>query len=94
MLLKDYRYNLKRSDLSSKLNITGWYKLTCDHISYWDNEILKIGKHSFRFIMTLHVHHWDTMMNFEETTKSLFPSDLFIQLGNHKLLILMISLMT
>jgi flavorubredoxin len=72
--------------LSSRLNITGWYKVTCDHISYWDNEILKIGKHSFRFIMTLHVHHWDTMMNFEETTKSLFHQ-IFIQLGNHKLLI-------
>jgi flavorubredoxin len=34
--------------------------------------------------MTPHVHHWDSMMIFEETTKSLFPSDLFIQPGNNK----------
>jgi flavorubredoxin len=29
------------------------------------------------------VHHWDSMMIFEETTKSLFPSDLFIQPGDN-----------
>ena len=34
--------------------------------------------------MTPHVHHWDSMMIFEETTKSLFPSDLFIQPGDNK----------
>jgi flavorubredoxin len=28
------------------------------------------------------VHHWDSMMLFDETTKSLFPSDLFIQPGD------------
>jgi flavorubredoxin len=28
------------------------------------------------------VHHWDSMMLFEEKTKSLFPSDLFIQAGD------------
>jgi flavorubredoxin len=37
-----------------------------------------------RFIMTPHVHHWDSMMMFEENTKSLFSSDLFIQPGQHK----------
>lgn len=72
------------SDLSSKLNLTGWYNIPIDHISFWDNEILKTGKRSFRFIMTPHVHHWDSMMIFEETTRSLFPSDLFIQPGNNK----------
>jgi flavorubredoxin len=34
--------------------------------------------------MTPHVHHWDSMMIFEETTKSLFPSDLFIQPGDNQ----------
>ena len=34
--------------------------------------------------MTPHVHHWDSMMIFEDTTKSLFPSDLFLQLGTNK----------
>jgi flavorubredoxin len=72
------------SDLSSKLNLTGWYNIPVDHISFWDNEVLKTGKRSFRFIMTPHVHHWDSMMIFEETTSSLFPSDLFIQPGNNK----------
>src|SRR5918992_2884680 len=69
------------SDLSSKLNLTGWYNVPVDHMSFWDNETLKTGKKQFRFIMTPHVHHWDSMMIFEETTKSLFPSDLFIQPG-------------
>ena len=72
------------SDLSSKLNLTGWYNIPVDHISFWDNEVLKIGKRRFRFIMTPHVHHWDSMMMFEETTKSLFPSDLFMQPGDNK----------
>src|SRR5919109_3504240 len=72
------------SDLSSKLNLTGWYNVPADHISFWDNEMLKTGKKQFRFIMTPHVHHWDSMMIFEETTGSLFPSDLFIQPGSNK----------
>ena len=72
------------SDLSSKLNLTGWYNVPFDHISFWDNETLKTGKRQFRFVMTPHVHHWDSMMIFEETTRSLFPSDLFIQPGKNK----------
>jgi flavorubredoxin len=72
------------SDVSSKLNLTGWYNVPVDHISFWENETLKTGKKTFRFIMTPHVHHWDSMMMFEENTKSLFPSDLFIQPGQHK----------
>lgn len=72
------------SDLSSKLNLTGWNNVPVDHISFWDNEVLKIGKKNLKFIMTPHVHHWDSMMIFEETTKSLFTSDLFIQPGLNK----------
>ena len=72
------------SDLSSKLNLTGWYNVPVDHISFWDNEVLKTGKRQFRFIMTPHVHHWDSMMIYEETTKSLFTSDLFIQPSKNK----------
>lgn len=82
--LKSADAKLVCSDLSSKLNLTGWYNVPTDHYSFWDNEILKTGKKSFKFIMTPHVHHWDSMMIFEETTKSLFPSDLFIQPGNNK----------
>jgi hypothetical protein len=32
------------SDLSSKLNLAGWYNVPADHISFWDNETLKTGK--------------------------------------------------
>lgn len=71
------------SDLSSKLNLAGWSNVPVDHISFWENEVLKTGKHTFRFIMTPHVHHWDSMMMFDESSKSLFPSDLFIQPGNN-----------
>jgi flavorubredoxin len=56
---------------TSKLNLTGWHDVPVDHISFWDNEILKMGKRRFKFIMTPHVHHWDSMMVFEETIKSL-----------------------
>jgi flavorubredoxin len=72
------------SDLSSELNMIGWYNVPVDHLSVWDNDILKTGKMQFKFIMTPHVHHWYSMMIFEENTKSLFTSDLFIQLGNNK----------
>lgn len=63
------------SDLSSKLNMMGWYNVPVDHISVWGNDILKTGKRRFKFIMTPHVHHWDSMMIFEENTKSAFTSD-------------------
>ena len=82
--LKAPKAKLVCSELTSKLNLTGWHNVPVDHISFWENETLKTGKKTFRFIMTPHVHHWDSMMMFEETTKSLFTSDLFIQPGQHK----------
>ena len=82
--LKAPKTRLLYSDVSSKLNLTGWYNVPVDHISFWENETLKTGKKTFRFVMTPHVHHWDSMMMFEENTKSLFSSDLFIQPGQHK----------
>ncbi|MEP0824732.1 MAG: hypothetical protein HRF40_04535 [Nitrososphaera sp.] len=82
--LKAPKARLVCSDLSSKLNLVGWYNMPADHISFWDNETLSTGKRTFRFIMTPHVHHWDSMMIFEESTKSLFPSDLFLQPGQNK----------
>src|SRR5919198_4227680 len=82
--LKAPKAKLLCSDLSSKLNLVGWYNVPTDHVSFWDNEVLKTGKRILRFIMTPHVHHWDSMMIFEEMTKSLFPSDLFIQPGESK----------
>ncbi|HEX7256994.1 MAG TPA: hypothetical protein VF242_02945 [Nitrososphaeraceae archaeon] len=83
-LLESADAKLVCSDLSSRLNMMGWYNVPVDHLSVWDNDILKTGKRQFKFIMTPHVHHWDSMMIFEENTKSLFTSDLFIQPGNNK----------
>jgi flavorubredoxin len=44
-----------------------------------DGDAIDLGKRRLRFWETPHVHHWDSMMVVEETTASLFPSDLFIQ---------------
>ncbi|AIF84133.1 hypothetical protein NTE_02077 [Candidatus Nitrososphaera evergladensis SR1] len=82
--LKSPDVKLLCSDLSSRLNLMGWDGVPVHHISFWDSEVLKTGRRSLRFLMTPHVHHWDSMMIFEDTTKSLFPSDLFIQPGDNK----------
>jgi flavorubredoxin len=59
------------------------------NLAHWDysgpvrgmreGERLDLGRHNLRFLETPHVHHWDSMMVFEEATGSLFPADLFIQ---------------
>ena len=67
-----------------KSQYEAWYNVPVDHISVWDNDILKTGKKHFKFIMTSHVHHWDSMMVFEENTQSLLTSDLYIQPGQNK----------
>src|SRR5215468_11270492 len=72
-------------------------KACCKIISEKENEFDKMkyllllldsynrtGKRNLMFVMTPHVHHWDSMMIFESTTKSLFPSDLFIEPGINK----------
>ena len=48
-----------------------------------DGEILETGKRRFRFMQTPHVPHcWDAGMLFEETTGTLFCSDIMHQEGN------------
>jgi flavorubredoxin len=49
---------------------------------FTDGETLDLGRHKLRFLETPHVHHWDSMMVVEETTRSLFPSDLYLQPGD------------
>ncbi len=69
------------SDMSNALNLSGWnYQGRVE--GRRDGEVIDLGKRKLRFLETPHVHHWDSMMLFEETTKSLFPSDLFIQAGD------------
>jgi flavorubredoxin len=69
------------SALSNDLNLSGWdYRGRVE--SHCDGEVIELGRHKLRFLETPHVHHWDSMMLFDETTRSLFPSDLFIQGGD------------
>lgn len=47
-----------------------------------DDEVLDLGRHKLRFLVTPHVPHaWDAILLFEETTGTLFASDLFTQFG-------------
>jgi flavorubredoxin len=69
------------SEASVLLNLAGWnYRGRVE--GHRDGEVIDLGRHKLRFLETPHVHHWDSMMLFEETTKSVFPSDLFIQPGD------------
>ena len=71
---------LVASALSVGINLQGWpYKGKVQGFS--DGELLDLGRHKLRFLETPHVHHWDSMMLFEETTSSLFPADLYMQPG-------------
>jgi flavorubredoxin len=48
-----------------------------------DGDSFTTGKYRFRFIQTPHLPHgWDAGVLFEETTQTLFSSDLFHQLGD------------
>ena len=46
-----------------------------------EDEVLDLGSHRLRFIMTPQVNQWDSMMVYEETTRTLFPNDLFSHPG-------------
>jgi flavorubredoxin len=71
---------LTGSALSAALNLSGWsYRGRFQGLQ--DGQTLDLGRHRLRVLETPHVHHWDSMMLFDETTRSLFPSDLFIQPG-------------
>jgi flavorubredoxin len=68
------------SEVGAGINLSAW-----DYAGPFrgmrDGTVIELGKHRLRFIETPHVHHWDSMMVYEETTGSLFPADLFIQPG-------------
>jgi len=69
------------SALSIALNARG-FGVTERVRGFQDGETLPLGRHTLRFLETPHVHHWDSMMVVEESTKSLFPADLFLQPGD------------
>jgi flavorubredoxin len=71
------------SDMSAILNLTAFGVDYVDRVrGVRDGAKIDLGEHTLSFLETPHVHHWDSMMVFEESTKSLFPSDLFIQTGD------------
>jgi flavorubredoxin len=72
---------LVASELGAGVNLAHWnYRGPVKGMR--DGTALEIGRHRLRFLETPHVHHWDSMMIYEETTASLFPADLFIQPGD------------
>ena len=69
------------SDVGARVNLSGW-DFNGPVRGVRDGDVLDLGRHRLRFLETPHVHHWDSLMVFEETTASLFPADLFIQPGD------------
>jgi flavorubredoxin len=70
-------------DLSAVLSLSAFGFKCADRVrGVRDGDTIDLGRHSLRFLETPHVHHWDSMMVVEESTRSLFPSDLFIQPGD------------
>ena len=69
------------STMSIMLNASG-FGLQERTQGFIDGQALELGAHRLRFLETPHVHHWDSMMVVEETTNSLFPSDLYLQPGD------------
>jgi flavorubredoxin len=68
------------SAMSIALNASG-FGVTERVRGFMEGERLQLGRHTLRFLETPHVHHWDSMMVVEESTNSLFPSDLYLQPG-------------
>lgn len=68
------------SQLSATINLSGW-DYRGPYLGMKEGETLELGRHTLRFMETPHVHHWDSMMVYEESTRSLFPADLFLQPG-------------
>jgi flavorubredoxin len=71
------------SAMSAILNLTAFGVDYVDRVrGMLDGDTIETGRHKLRFLETPHVHHWDSMMVFDESTRSLFPSDLYIQPGD------------
>src|SRR5689334_19761756 len=71
------------SEMSAILNLTTFGVDFIDRVQgVREGDRIELGQKTLKFIETPHVHHWDSMMVFEESTRSLFPSDLFIQTGD------------
>jgi flavorubredoxin len=47
-----------------------------------DSTVLDLGSHRLRFLITPWVHAWDSLLALDESTQTLFSSDLFLQPGS------------
>src|SRR3954454_7747467 len=75
--------SLVGSEMSAILNLTSFGFPYVDRVKRLrDADAIELGRHTLRYWETPHVHHWDSTMVVEESTNSLFPSDLFIQPGD------------
>ena len=50
-------------------------------VSVQEGQVLDLGKHRLEFFITPYVHTWDSMLAFDQTTRTQFCSDVFIQPG-------------
>lgn len=50
-------------------------------LSVDEKSVLDLGNHRLRFLMTPYVHTWESMLAFDDSTGTLFSSDVFIQPG-------------
>ena len=69
------------SALSIMLNASG-FGLHARTQGFMDGRRWAWERTACAFLETPHVHNWDSMMVVEETTNSLFPSDLYLQPGD------------
>jgi flavorubredoxin len=46
-----------------------------------DGEVVDLGSHRLRVLITPQVNQWDSLMVYEEVTGTLFPNDLFSSMG-------------
>lgn len=81
--LESPRAKLVCSTTSSRVNLKGWFNLAKPHIAVDEEQTISLGEKEVRFLMTPHVHQWDSMMIFEESERALFPADLFLQVGDN-----------
>lgn len=47
-----------------------------------DETVLDLGQHKLRFLITPYVHQWDSLLAYDETTRTVFTSDVFITPGS------------
>ena len=51
---------------------------------FGNGDTLQLGRKQLRFITTPWVHYWDSMLIHDETDRTLFTSDLFMQAGDRE----------